>query len=127
MIHPAFITIAKHPGLFFDHAEAYADLASAEAGEWGERCKQRAVLGAATGVALVLGLALAGGAGLLYAAIPTQTMPQPWLLWAIPAAPLLFAAALGWRLKSLAQHEAFASLRQQMAQDLATLKILDPQ
>jgi hypothetical protein len=37
------------------------------------------------------------------------------------------ATALGWRLKSLAQHEAFASLRQQMAQDLATLKILDPQ
>ena len=125
MIHPAFIAIAKHPGLFFEHAEASADLASAEASEWGLRWRQRGPLSVAIGVLLALGLALAGGAGLLCAAIPLQTMPMPWLLAAIPATPLLLAAALFWRLRSLANPEVFETLRQQVAQDLATLKILD--
>ena len=127
MIHPAFITIAKHPGLFFEHAEAYADLASAEACEWGQRWQQRATLSAAAAVALALGLGLAGMAGLIAAAIPLNSMPLPWLLCAIPAAPLLLAGAMVWRLRSLEKPNVFGSLRQQMAQDLATLKILDPQ
>lgn len=125
VIHPAFIAIAKHPGLFFEHAGAYADLASAEASDWSLRLRQRGVLSVAIALSLGLGLALAGGAGLLCAAISVQSMPMPWLLVVIPAAPILIAGALALRLRSLANPEVFASVRLQMAQDLATLKILD--
>lgn len=127
MIHPVFISIAKQPGLFLEHVDAYAELASAEADEWGQRWKQRAVLSAAAAVAFALGLALAGAAGLIVAAIPLQAMPMPWLLLAIPATPLLVGCALVWRVRSLARPVAFEALRQQVAQDLATLKILDTQ
>ena len=73
----------------------------------------------------VLGLGLAGAAGLLAAALPLADMPQPWLLVAIPLVPLLASAALAWRLRQHPSRAAFAALRLQVAQDIATLKILD--
>ena len=48
-----------------------------------------------------------------------------WLLVVIPAVPLLLAALLAWRAHRLEKSPPFAALRQQMAQDLATLRILD--
>ena len=125
MIHPAFIAFAKRPSLLLEHADAYADLASAELDELVERWKLRAMVGAAAAVRLVLGLFLGGSAGLLVAAIPTQDMPRPWLLWAIPLLVLVIGAGLAWVAHSLEKATPFATLRQQMAQDLATLKILD--
>lgn len=125
MIHPIFIAMAKQPGLFFEHADAYTDLATAEMACWRSRLQQRATLMAAAALLGVLGLGLAGVAGLLAATLPLSTMPLPWLLWALPLAPLLLAAALGWRAHRLDLGTTFTLLRQQMAQDLATLKILD--
>ena len=52
-------------------------------------------------------------------------MPMPWVLWALPMAPLLLAAILGWRMRQLDEGATFTTLREQLAQDLATLKILD--
>ena len=125
MIHPLFIAMAKKPGLFLEHADAYADLAVAELACWRNRLQQRALLAAAGALFALLGLALAGVAGLIAAAIPWQSMPAPWVLWALPLALLLLAAFLGWRVRQLGDDAAFASLREQVAQDLATLKILD--
>jgi cytochrome c-type biogenesis protein CcmH/NrfF len=73
----------------------------------------------------LLGLMLAGVAGLLAAALPWQTMPMPWLLWALPPVPLALAVLLAWRIRQQDLGSAFSSLREQMAQDLATLKLLD--
>ena len=125
MIHPLFITLAKKPGLFLEHADAYVDLASAELAGWRSRLRQKITLALAAGVLAVLGLGLAGVAGLLAAALPLQTMPLPWLLWALPLAPLLLCACLVWRLRQLDDDTPFATLREQIALDLATLKILD--
>ncbi len=125
LIHPLFITMAKQPGLFFEHADAYADLAVAELACWRSRLKQRATLTIAAAIFALLGLGLAGVAGLLVAALPLQAMPIPWLLWALPLAFILVAALLGWRVKHLEDGNTFAILREQMTQDLATLKILD--
>ena len=125
MIHPIFITMAKKPGLFLEHASAYADLASAEVDSLTGGLKQRTMLAAASVLLALLGLGLAGAAGLLAAALPLSAMPQPWLLWAIPSVPLLLGAALAWRLRQLRSRAAFEVLRQQVAQDIATLKILD--
>ncbi len=125
MIHPVFITMAKNPGLFLEHASAYADLASAEVDSLTGGLKQRTTLAAASVLLALLGLGLAGAAGLLAAALPLAAMPHPWLLWAIPVVPLLLSAALAWRLRQLRARAAFETLRQQVAQDIATLKILD--
>jgi hypothetical protein len=125
VIHPLFITMARQPGLFLEHADAYADLAMAEVACWRSRLQQRAALTAAAVLLALLGLGLAGVAGLLAAALPLHSMPMPWLLWALPLAPLLLAAVLAWRVRRLDPGTGFTILREQMAQDLATLKILD--
>ena len=125
MIHPIFITMAKKPGLFLEHADAYADLATAEFACWRSRLLKQATFTAAAALFALLGLGLAGVAGLLAAALPVQAMPVPWLLWALPATPLVIAAYLGIRVKQLDAGTVFTTLREQMAQDLATLKILD--
>lgn len=125
MIHPAFITLAKRPTLLLEHADAYTDLASAELDEWGTRWKRRAMAGVAAAVLTAIGLLLAGTAGLLVAALPLQDMPMPWLLWAIPGAPLVVGLCLGCIVLTAERPAPFASLRQQVSQDLATLKLLD--
>lgn len=125
MIHPAFMALARQPGLVLEHADAYVDLASAELDEWGTQWKHRAGLNSAAALLAVLALGLAGVAGLAVAVVPLASMPMPWLLVVIPAAPLLLAAVLAWRAHRLEKSPLFAALRQQMAQDLATLRILD--
>ncbi len=125
MIHPVFITMAKNPSLFMEHASAYADLASAEVDTLTGGLKRRTVLTVTSVLLALLGLGLAGAAGLLLAALPLAAMPQPWLLWAIPLLPLLLSALLALRLRQLKSRAAFAVLRQQLALDIATLKILD--
>lgn len=125
MIHPLFISIAKQPALFLEHADAYTDLAVAELACWRSRLRQRATLTVAAVLLAVLGLGLAGVAGLLAAALPQQTMPMPWLLWVLPLAPLLLAVLLAWRIGQLEDSATFSTLREQVAQDLATIKILD--
>ncbi len=125
MIHPLFIAMAKKPGLFLEHADAYADLAVAELACWRNRLQRRAALTVAAILFGLLGLGLAGVAGLLAAALPVSNMPMPWVLWALPLILLVLAAYLAWRVRQLDDGTTFATLRQQMAQDLATLKILD--
>lgn len=125
MIHPAFMALARQPGLLLEHAGAYADLASAELDEWGEQWKLRAGLSTIAALLAVLGLGLAGAAGLAAAAVPLSAMPMPWLLVVIPLVPLVLAAGLAWRVHRLEKAALFAALREQMAQDLATLRILE--
>lgn len=125
MIHPAFIALAKRPALLLEHADAYTDLASAELDEWGARWKRHAMASVAAAVLTAMGLFLAGTAGLLAAAIPLHEMPVTWLLWAIPGVPLVVGLGLGWFVLTADQPAPFSSLRQQVSQDLATLKLLD--
>jgi uncharacterized membrane protein YqjE len=119
------MAVARQPGLVAEHAGAYAQLASAELDEWGAQWKSRASLGTAAALLAYLALALAGAAGLALAVVPVQAMPMPWLLAVIPAVPLLLAGAMAWRVRRMKQTSPFAALRQQVAQDLATLRILD--
>ena len=125
VIHPLFITMAKKPGLFLEHADAYADLAVAELACWRKRLQQRAMFTLAAVLCALMGLGLAGVAALLAAALPWQAMPMPWVLWALPLALLVLAAVLGWRVRQLDDDSPFTTLREQVAQDLATIKILD--
>lgn len=121
MIHPLFTRLVTQPGLFAEHAGAYAELAAAEAQQLGSRWKRQLLLTVAAGVLALLGVGLAGVAVLLAAAIPIDTMPAGWVLWAVPALPFAGAGAcafLLWRMQSVA---AFALLRGQIAADARLL------
>lgn len=117
--------MAKQPGLFLEHAGAYVDLAAAEASAWSGQVKARVGMALAAALLTVLGLGLAGVSGLLVAALPTDAMPYVWLLWAIPLLPLSVGAWLVWMVQHSDAKPIFAALRQQVSQDVATLKILD--
>ena len=126
MIHPLFTRLVSQPGLFAEHAGAYAELAAAEALQMSTRLKRQLLLGVTAALCAFLGLGLAGVSALLAAALPVDTMPAPWALWALPALPLAGAAASGlqlWRMQSVT---AFALLRSQFAADARMLAEVAP-
>lgn len=124
MIHPLFITLAKQPTLFTEHADAYADLALAEWQDVTAQLKSRALIWGVTAVLGLVGLMLLGTSLLLWAVVPPASMPMPWLLWVVPAVPLVGAGVCAWIAATRRDAPAFETLRAQWAQDMATLKIL---
>ncbi|MGS5088923.1 phage holin family protein [Hydrogenophaga sp. A37] len=124
MLHPLFITLAKQPTLFTEHADAYADLALAEWQGVTDQLKSRALFWVTTAVLGLVGLMLLGTSLLLCAVVPLASMPMPWLLWAVPAVPLVGAVVFAWVAATRHDAPAFEALRAQWAQDMATLKIL---
>lgn len=121
MIHPLFTRLVTQPGLFAEHAGAYAELAAAEALLLSARWKRKLLLSVAAGLFAVMGLGLAAVAAMLAASLPLETMPAPWALWLVPALPLAAAASCGfllWRMQSV---EAFSALRSQFAADAQML------
>lgn len=124
MIHPLFITLAKQPTLFTEHADAYADLALAEWEGVTAQLKSRALIWGVTAVLSLVGLMLLGTSLLLWAVVPLASMPMPWLLWVVPGVPLVGAGVCAWAAATRRDAPAFETLRAQWAQDMATLKIL---
>jgi uncharacterized membrane protein YqjE len=122
MIHPLFTRLATQPGLFAEHLGAYAELASAEAGQLGRRWLHRGVL---LLVALALGalaLGLVGMAMLLAAVVPLASMPAPWALWVVPAVPALAAALCTWLARGTTADTAFPLLRLQLDADAQLMR-----
>jgi len=122
MIHPVFTKLASQPGLFAEHFGAYAELAVAEARQFGANLQARALFAA---VALFTGttaLIVSAVAGMLVAAHGWNTMPAPWVVVAIPAVFWLIAVSCGvvaWRLKV---SPVFQLVREQLGSDLDLLK-----
>ena len=121
MIHPLFVRLVKQPGLFAEHAGAYAELAAAEALQLSARWKRQLLLSVAGVFFGLMGLGLAAVAAMLAAALPLDTMPAPWALWLVPALPLAAAATCAWLLWRMQSVEAFSSLRSQFAADAQML------
>ena len=121
MIHPLFMRLVTKPGLFAEHAGAYAELAAAEAAQLGTRWKRQLTLMLTGGICALLGVGFAGVAVLLAAALPLQTMPASWLLLLVPAPPLAAAAICGFMLLRMQSVQAFALLRSQLTADALML------
>ena len=94
MFHPLIRMLATRPELLAQHLSGYAQLLGAQLGVAGGLLQDRALLLAGLLGGVLLGLGLAGVAGLLAAALPLAAMPAPWLLIAIPALPLGLATAI---------------------------------
>ncbi|MFO1327354.1 MAG: hypothetical protein U1F56_08340 [Rubrivivax sp.] len=117
LLHPVFRTLATRPELLAEHVGAYTELALAEAADAGAGLRRKLLLGAAAAASAALGVALAGGAALLAAAIPLATMPAPWALLAAPALPLAAAAVLFALQRRQPVDLGFRTLRGQLALD----------
>jgi hypothetical protein len=122
MMHPLFTTLATRPELLAEHAGAYMALACAEAGEVSQTLRARARLLATLVVSLSLGVGLGGVALLLWAVVPLQQMPLPWLLPLVPGVLLLLAGYCWLALRRPAGQGAFQALREQLAADAALLR-----
>ena len=122
VIHLVLSRLATDPGLFVEHASAYAELLALEAAQ-ARQDWQRGVIAVALCVLLaVLALTFTGLAAMLTAAIPWQGMPAPWLVWAVPASLWLACAALGAFAASRRRAPPFPHLRQQWAVDAQHLR-----
>lgn len=121
MFHPLIRLVATRPELLAHHLLGYLQLVAAQLGQARSLLRNRALLLAGLALGLMLGLGLAGVAGLLAAALPWSAMPAPWVLAAVPALPLALAAGCGLALRQQPQVWSGDLLREQMAADAALL------
>ena len=122
MIHLVLSRLATDPGLFVEHASAYAELLALEAGEVRLHWQRRVIVVSLCVLLAVLALTLTGVAAMLTASIPWQSMPAPWLLWGVPASLWLACAALGWFAASRPRAPPFPHLREQWAVDAQIIR-----
>lgn len=126
MLHPLIQLLATRPDLLADHADAYIDLATAEAAAVA-RSLQRRLWWAGLAVAVATtGLLWAGMAVLLLAALPADRMPMPWLLAAVPGLAWGLAGLFGWLATQAPPAPHFSLLRQQVRADADLLRQVRP-
>ena len=109
------------PQLLLDHALACGEHGVAEGTLALQHWRQRALWTLLAVAGLVLAAALAGTALMLWAALPTGSLPHPQWLVGVPLPALLLglgAGAVAWRRAP----PAFGLLRRQLAADLQRLR-----
>lgn len=117
MIHLILRRLTTDPGLFVEHASAYAELAALEVREAGRAWQRRTAALLFSALVGLLAVAFSGLAAMLCAAIDWHSMPAPWTLTAVPAALWTACAALWWVGSNKARLPPFPHLRQQWAVD----------
>lgn len=117
MIHLVLKRLTTDPGLFAEHASAYAELAALEARDAGLAWRRRTVALLGSALVGVLALAFSGLAAMLCAAIGWYSMPAPWALIGVPAALWAACAGLWWVASNTPRLPPFPHLRQQWAMD----------
>jgi len=124
-MHPLLALALLQPHLPIAHASACVELLAAEADVAAAHWRRQGLWMAVAAGGLMLSAALAGTALLLWAALPTGTLPQPQLLWLVPLVPLV-PGLLALVAARRPQPPAFALLRQQLAADLRLLQQTTP-
>ena len=121
MIHPIVRLAAAQPMLLARHVGAYAALASQEMASNGAALQRRLGLQLLAALCLAVTAVLAGVALLLWAALPLDQAPAPWLLPVIPWLPALLGLWAWRQAQAEAPTEPFARLRVQLALDATLL------
>jgi hypothetical protein len=109
------------PQLLLDHALACGELGMAEGALALQQWRRRALWGVLAVAGLVLASALAGTALMLWAALPTGSLPHPQWLIGVPLPALLIGLGAAFVAQRPAP-PAFGLLRQQLAADLQRLR-----
>jgi len=115
MLPPLLRVMLEEPALFGSYLRAYGALFRQDASGWrAHQVRRLASLTALVGGTLLAAL-LGGVALMVYAA----TDATHWLLWVVPAAPLVMAAVGAWRLRTAqAGSPSFPRVREQIAEDM---------
>lgn len=121
MFHPLIRLLASKPHLVAHHLGGYVELASAQAQEVASALQSRLVWSAAAITGFSAGALLTGVALLIAAAVPLEGMPAPWLLVAVPAAPLLLGVVCWLQARQRPVAWSLDIMREQLAADAALL------
>lgn len=116
-----FRLITTQPQLLVNHAGAYSELIFEELIAVTKIYKRNAFFSAVALLLGAVGIGLVGVALLICAAIPASQIHSPWLLWLVPAAPLVGAFVSAMAAMVNADHQAFKGFRSQLNADLAIL------
>lgn len=122
MLHPLFRLAASQPQLLAEHAAGYAGLLAEELTSSGAHIKKRIALQVVGLLSLMITSILSGVAVLLWASLPPASMQQPWLLWFTPLVPGVLGVLAMLLARNHKAPPAFATLREQFAQDAALLR-----
>ena len=123
MIHPLLRLLVSEPRMLAEHAEAYAELVSEEAGAVAQRMKRNMILHAVSALAFFLALILACMGLMLWAALPVAEMRSAWGVIAVPTVALLIGVAAHVAARSRAGEErGIKVIREQLAADAAMLR-----
>lgn len=122
MTHPLLHLFAIRPQLLADHAQAYAELLSAEIGRASAAWKRQALLSALALCCLAVALVLAGVAVMLWSLIPMADMRVPWALLAVPLLPSVLAVWCLLAVRAQGKDDAFDNVRQQLQADFDMLR-----
>ena len=114
--------IANQPDLLVEHAQAYAELVSAQTTQVCAAWKRQALQGAVGLCLLGVGGVLAGVALMLWAVLAVAPGPALWVLVAVPLVPLSGALGCLAAARRPAEGDAFAGVREQLQADLAMLR-----
>lgn len=122
MLHPVFRLAASQPQLLAEHAAGYAGLLAEEVASSGAHIQRRITLQIVGLLSLMVAGILGGVAVLLWASLPAASLQQPWLLWFTPLVPAAFGILAIVMAENHAAPPAFATLREQFAQDASLLR-----
>jgi hypothetical protein len=121
-IHPLLHLIATEPHLLGEHVSAYSDLVGVEIQKTSKMWMTRAVFWAAAAFFLLVGLLFTGGALMLWAVVPGDSMNMPWLLVLVPLVPLLGGGFCALKARAQTAESAFGTIKEQVNADLAMLR-----
>jgi hypothetical protein len=119
MNHPLLMLLATQPHLLGNHADAYAELLSAELASTSSELMQRSWLRVSAICCWIVSAVLTGVSLMLLAVIPQSSMPAPWALIVVPLVPMAVALYCQIRLKSAKRTPFFGKVRQQIKSDMA--------
>lgn len=123
MLPPLLRVLLGEPRLLIEYASAYAALLKEDVAWWQARQMRWLGYRLVAIVSLTLTIMLAGIALMLFAAIGRGH----WVLWAVPAVPLLVAIAASWQARrTLPYLPAFARVRTQLELDRRLFDTREP-
>ncbi len=124
MIHPVFRLAASQPLLLAEHAAAYAELVSEALSAHSAYLKRRLAYQLVGFACLLVAAVLVGVALLLWASWPLVDIRAPWLYLLTPAVPAAAGLWALWMAREREPRQPFASVRLQLTEDAALLKMV---
>ena len=124
MTHPLAYMLAHRPQMLVVHAQAYADLLSADAALALRQARLKALLGIMAICMAFVAMVLTGVAFMLWGVLPKGPMGWPWVMVVAPGVSWFMTLALAWASYRTPVGHALSELKRQIYTDMAMCKEL---